>query len=109
MLPVSLATCLLACLLLSFSNANRNLAFKSVFADQHACSWGTEAGRAKTPDATCALGGGGALAEGVSPQGGGGEVDLREYVVALSVVCRPARTLDTIQLAFKASAVLLRL
>lgn len=34
-------------------------------------------------------------------EGGGGEVDLREYVVALSVVCRPARTLDTIQLAFK--------
>ncbi|KAF4024533.1 hypothetical protein G4228_016518, partial [Cervus hanglu yarkandensis] len=32
-------------------------------------------------------------------EGGGGEVDLREYVVALSVVCRPARTLDTIQLA----------
>lgn len=54
-------------------------------------------------------GGGGALAEGASPQGGGGEVDLREYVVALSVVCRPARTLDTIQLAFKASAALLRL
>lgn len=31
-------------------------------------------------------------------------MDLREYVVALSVVCRPAQTLDTIQLAFKASA-----
>ena len=93
MLPISLATCLLACLLLSFSNANRNLAFKSVFANKHTCSWETEAGRSKTPDATCALGGGGALAEGVSPQGGGGEVDLREYVVALSVVCRPARTL----------------
>lgn len=28
-------------------------------------------------------------------------MDPREYVVALSVVCRPARTLDTIQLAFK--------
>ncbi|XP_069913021.1 lysophosphatidylcholine acyltransferase 1 isoform X1 [Oryctolagus cuniculus] len=32
---------------------------------------------------------------------GAGEVDLREFVVALSVVCRPSRTLDTIQLAFK--------
>lgn len=30
-------------------------------------------------------------------------MDLREYVVALSVVCRPSRTLDTLQLAFKAS------
>lgn len=37
------------------------------------------------------------------PQSGGGRIDLREYVVALSVVCRPARTLDTVQLAFKAS------
>lgn len=34
-------------------------------------------------------------------EGGAGEVDLREFVVALSVVCRPSRTLDTIQLAFK--------
>uniref|UniRef100_A0A8C2V8S7 Lysophosphatidylcholine acyltransferase 1 n=2 Tax=Chinchilla lanigera TaxID=34839 RepID=A0A8C2V8S7_CHILA len=34
-------------------------------------------------------------------EGGCGEVDLREYVVALSVVCRPSQTLDTIQLAFK--------
>ncbi|XP_062942653.1 lysophosphatidylcholine acyltransferase 1 [Cynocephalus volans] len=34
-------------------------------------------------------------------EGGGGEMDLREYVVALSVVCRPSQTLDTIQLAFK--------
>ncbi|XP_006140194.2 lysophosphatidylcholine acyltransferase 1 [Tupaia chinensis] len=32
---------------------------------------------------------------------GRGEVDLREYVVALSVVCRPSQTLATIQLAFK--------
>ncbi|XP_037386113.1 lysophosphatidylcholine acyltransferase 1 isoform X1 [Talpa occidentalis] len=32
---------------------------------------------------------------------GDGDVDLREYVVALSVVCRPSRPLDTIQLAFK--------
>ncbi|KAM5264734.1 lysophosphatidylcholine acyltransferase 1 [Ctenodactylus gundi] len=32
---------------------------------------------------------------------GQGKMDPREYVVALSVVCRPARTLDTIQLAFK--------
>ncbi|XP_053449361.1 lysophosphatidylcholine acyltransferase 1 [Nycticebus coucang] len=32
---------------------------------------------------------------------GNGWMDLREYVVALSVVCRPAKTLDTIQLAFK--------
>ncbi|KAL4616946.1 lysophosphatidylcholine acyltransferase 1 [Arapaima gigas] len=30
-----------------------------------------------------------------------GEVDVREYVTALSVVCRPSRTLDTIKLAFK--------
>lgn len=36
-------------------------------------------------------------------QSGGGEMDLREYVVALSVVCRPSQTLDTMQLAFKAS------
>uniref|UniRef100_A0A2K5DGA0 Lysophosphatidylcholine acyltransferase 1 n=1 Tax=Aotus nancymaae TaxID=37293 RepID=A0A2K5DGA0_AOTNA len=34
-------------------------------------------------------------------ESGRGKVDLRECVVALSVVCRPARTLDTIQLAFK--------
>ncbi|XP_011820129.1 PREDICTED: lysophosphatidylcholine acyltransferase 1 [Mandrillus leucophaeus] len=34
-------------------------------------------------------------------ESGSGQVDLRECVVALSVVCRPARTLDTIQLAFK--------
>uniref|UniRef100_A0A8C8Z8Y5 Lysophosphatidylcholine acyltransferase 1 n=1 Tax=Prolemur simus TaxID=1328070 RepID=A0A8C8Z8Y5_PROSS len=34
-------------------------------------------------------------------EGGSGKVDLREYVVALSVVCRPAQTLDTIRLAFK--------
>eukprot|EP00070_Physeter_catodon_P041695 XP_028348589.1 lysophosphatidylcholine acyltransferase 1 isoform X2 [Physeter catodon] len=32
---------------------------------------------------------------------GRGEMDMREYVVALSVVCRPSQTLDTIQLAFK--------
>ncbi|XP_032481560.1 lysophosphatidylcholine acyltransferase 1 isoform X3 [Phocoena sinus] len=32
---------------------------------------------------------------------GGGEMDMREYVVALSVVCRPSQTLDTIRLAFK--------
>ncbi|XP_020038609.1 lysophosphatidylcholine acyltransferase 1 [Castor canadensis] len=31
----------------------------------------------------------------------GGKMDLREYVVALSVVCRPSQTLDTIQLAFQ--------
>lgn len=42
--------------------------------------------------------------EGISvPQSGAGEMDPREYVVALSVVCRPAQTLDTMQLAFKAS------
>ncbi|XP_014650519.1 PREDICTED: lysophosphatidylcholine acyltransferase 1 [Ceratotherium simum simum] len=34
-------------------------------------------------------------------ESGAGEMDLREYVVALSVVCRPSQTLDTIQLAFK--------
>ncbi|XP_045855572.1 lysophosphatidylcholine acyltransferase 1 isoform X2 [Meles meles] len=34
-------------------------------------------------------------------ESGEGSMDPREYVVALSVVCRPARTLDTIQLAFK--------
>ncbi|XP_077860721.1 lysophosphatidylcholine acyltransferase 1 isoform X1 [Macaca mulatta] len=41
------------------------------------------------------------LEEPVTRQSGSGQVDLRECVVALSVVCRPARTLDTIQLAFK--------
>ncbi|XP_069476536.1 lysophosphatidylcholine acyltransferase 1 [Ambystoma mexicanum] len=30
-----------------------------------------------------------------------GTIDLREYVIALSVVCRPSKTLKTIQLAFK--------
>ncbi|XP_016848437.1 lysophosphatidylcholine acyltransferase 1 [Anolis carolinensis] len=30
-----------------------------------------------------------------------GLIDLREYVIALSVVCRPSKTLQTIQLAFK--------
>ncbi|XP_075442055.1 lysophosphatidylcholine acyltransferase 1 isoform X2 [Ascaphus truei] len=30
-----------------------------------------------------------------------GTIDLREYVIALSVVCRPSKTLETIQLAFK--------
>ncbi|XP_064126625.1 lysophosphatidylcholine acyltransferase 1 [Loxodonta africana] len=34
-------------------------------------------------------------------ESGSGKMDLREYVVALSVVCRPSKTLDTIQLAFK--------
>ncbi|XP_072814994.1 lysophosphatidylcholine acyltransferase 1 isoform X2 [Vicugna pacos] len=34
-------------------------------------------------------------------EGGGGEIDLREYVVALSVVCRPSQTLDTVRLAFQ--------
>ncbi|XP_004698162.2 lysophosphatidylcholine acyltransferase 1 [Echinops telfairi] len=34
-------------------------------------------------------------------ESGTGQVDLREVVIALSVVCRPSRTLDTIQLAFK--------
>lgn len=34
-------------------------------------------------------------------ESGAGEMDPREYVVALSVVCRPAQTLDTMQLAFK--------
>ncbi|KAM6455038.1 lysophosphatidylcholine acyltransferase 1 isoform 1-T2 [Liasis olivaceus] len=30
-----------------------------------------------------------------------GLIDIREYVIALSVVCRPSKTLQTIQLAFK--------
>ncbi|XP_072530879.1 lysophosphatidylcholine acyltransferase 1 isoform X1 [Salminus brasiliensis] len=30
-----------------------------------------------------------------------GQMDVREYVIALSVVCRPFRYLDTIQLAFR--------
>ncbi|XP_067413518.1 lysophosphatidylcholine acyltransferase 1 isoform X3 [Emydura macquarii macquarii] len=30
-----------------------------------------------------------------------GVIDLREYVTALSVICRPSKTLETIQLAFK--------
>ncbi|KAJ7338378.1 hypothetical protein JRQ81_011664 [Phrynocephalus forsythii] len=30
-----------------------------------------------------------------------GLIDVREYVIALSVVCRPSKTLQTIQLAFK--------
>ncbi|KAM5169365.1 lysophosphatidylcholine acyltransferase 1 [Callospermophilus lateralis] len=34
-------------------------------------------------------------------ESGDGQMDLREYVVALSVVCRPSQTLDTLQLAFK--------
>ncbi|XP_025780866.1 lysophosphatidylcholine acyltransferase 1 [Puma concolor] len=34
-------------------------------------------------------------------ESGDDTMDPREYVVALSVVCRPSRTLDTIQLAFR--------
>ncbi|XP_066099441.1 lysophosphatidylcholine acyltransferase 1 isoform X2 [Saccopteryx bilineata] len=34
-------------------------------------------------------------------ESGSSEMDPREYVVALSVVCRPAQTLDTMHLAFK--------
>ncbi|XP_036081720.1 lysophosphatidylcholine acyltransferase 1 isoform X2 [Rousettus aegyptiacus] len=34
-------------------------------------------------------------------ESGADEIDPREYVVALSVVCRPAQTLDTVQLAFQ--------
>ncbi|MBN3322923.1 PCAT1 acyltransferase, partial [Atractosteus spatula] len=30
-----------------------------------------------------------------------GKMDIREYVIALSVVCRPSKTLETIKLAFK--------
>ncbi|XP_074061359.1 lysophosphatidylcholine acyltransferase 1 [Macrotis lagotis] len=30
-----------------------------------------------------------------------GKIDLREFVIALSVVCRPSKTLETIHLAFK--------
>ncbi|KAG7470161.1 hypothetical protein MATL_G00136410 [Megalops atlanticus] len=30
-----------------------------------------------------------------------GTMDIREYVIALSVVCRPSKTLDTMKLAFK--------
>ncbi|KAM4568229.1 lysophosphatidylcholine acyltransferase 1 [Fundulus diaphanus] len=30
-----------------------------------------------------------------------GSMDIREYVIALSVVCRPAKTLETMKLAFK--------
>lgn len=33
-----------------------------------------------------------------------GIIDLREFVISLSVVCRPSKTLETIQLAFKASS-----
>lgn len=32
-----------------------------------------------------------------------GLIDIREYVTALSVVCRPSKTLQTMKLAFKAS------
>uniref|UniRef100_G3UC04 EF-hand domain-containing protein n=1 Tax=Loxodonta africana TaxID=9785 RepID=G3UC04_LOXAF len=37
-------------------------------------------------------------------ESGGGKMDLREYVIALSVVCRASETLDTIQLPFKMCA-----
>lgn len=53
-------------------------------------------------------GGGRAVPESVSSQKGGGEMDMREYVVALSVVCRPSQTLDTIRLAFKVSVAFTR-
>uniref|UniRef100_G3TZS1 Phospholipid/glycerol acyltransferase domain-containing protein n=1 Tax=Loxodonta africana TaxID=9785 RepID=G3TZS1_LOXAF len=36
-----------------------------------------------------------------SDESGGGKMDLREYVIALSVVCRASETLDTIQLPFE--------
>lgn len=32
-------------------------------------------------------------------------MDIREYVIALSVVCRPAKTLETMKLAFKVCSV----
>ncbi|XP_076972922.1 lysophosphatidylcholine acyltransferase 1 isoform X2 [Tamandua tetradactyla] len=34
-------------------------------------------------------------------ESGDGRMDLRQYVLALSVVCRPSKTLDTVRLAFK--------
>ncbi|KAG8133142.1 hypothetical protein E2320_010957 [Naja naja] len=38
-----------------------------------------------------------------------GLIDIREYVTALSVVCRPSKTLQTMQLAFKASVYILQM
>lgn len=34
-------------------------------------------------------------------------MDVREFVVAFSVVCRPAKTLDTIKLAFTVRVILI--
>lgn len=39
----------------------------------------------------------------VFPQHGTGQVDLREYVIALSMVHRPFKGLDTIKLGFRVS------
>lgn len=32
-------------------------------------------------------------------------MDIREYVIALSVICRPAKALETMKLAFKVCSV----
>ena len=34
---------------------------------------------------------------------GDGQIDVREYVIALSVVCQPSKAMDTLRLAFGVS------
>lgn len=37
----------------------------------------------------------------IAKQNEDGSMDIREFVIAFSVVCRPAKTMETIKLAFK--------
>lgn len=45
--------------------------------------------------------------EGFPSQNEDGVIDIREFVIALSVVCKPSKTLETIQLAFQVSCIFL--